>query len=198
MAVPQPLDGESFLEYMTRVMDANGIDFYVDEGSYIYVDRASGLKTVDFRNGMGPVATQLAMESELNKVANEIKHLIKVPITTNQFTALTSFAQHIGIDNFAKSSCLHRLNEGFYEEVPRLMARWRTGKVGRYSKAGVRQDYVQRRQWEGELFSTPEWIDISAYLPMSRPNCTFGQLAEDLRVCKLNAIRSVCGFPPVG
>lgn len=198
MAVPQPLDNESFLAYMTRVMDANGIDFYVDEGSYIYVDRASGLKTVDFRNGMGPVATQLAMESELNQVATEIKNLIKVPITTNQFTALTSFAQHIGIDNFAKSICLRSLNEGNYQDIPRLMARWRTGKTGRYSKAGIRQDYVERRQWEGELFSTPDWMDISGYLPMDRPNCTFGQLAFDLRQKKIDAVRSVCGLPPSG
>ena len=35
------------------------------------------------------------------------------------------------------------------------MQRFRVGKIGKYSRPTIRSDYVARRRYEAELFSTP-------------------------------------------
>ena len=66
------------------------------------------------------------------------------------------------------------------------MKRWRTGKVGAESEVQVRQDYVQRRQYEIELFTTPDWLKLTTKemgLDNDK-NLSFGQLRSMLRSAK--------------
>ena len=104
-------------------------------------------------------------------------------MTTHRMSAgLASFATHIGLGNFAKSELLVELNDGNYAEVPMYMKRWRVGKVGAESDPQVRQDYIQRREYEIELFTTPDWLKLS-HTEMGldgNKNLSFRQLRSQL------------------
>ena len=112
--------------------------------------------------------------------------LITVPLSENQLLALTSFATHIGINNFANSYLLLELNKGNYGSIPKYMKRWRTGKVGEASDVQVRQDYVQRREYEIELFTTPDWVKLSNEEMglTTDKNLSFRQLRTMLKTAK--------------
>ena len=168
-------------------LSEKGIDLAVDGPSLIFTDRKTGTKVVDVSNGIGPVGLQMGIRSEMQQSKKDISQLITVPVSDNQLLALTSFANHIGTKNFANSEALVALNEGRYYEVPKFMRRWRTGKVGRESDVQVRQDYVQRREYEIELYSTPDWLGLTqAEMGLAGPdkNLSFRQLRALLRNAK--------------
>lgn len=143
-----------FDKVVERLSD-KGIDVYLDGPSIIYIHKKTGVKLVEFINGVGSAADRLALESELKEALFQAKNIVTVPLNKNQLSALASFIAHIGIDNFAKSELLIELNKGNYKAVPKLMQRFRVGKIGKYSRPTIRSDYVARRRYEAELFSTP-------------------------------------------
>lgn len=168
-------------------LEKKGVDLTVDGPSLIFTDRKTGTKVIDVSNGIGPAGQQMALVSDLNYAKREISQLITVPISENQTLALVSFATHIGINNFANSELLVELNKGNYAEVPKYMKRWRTGKVGSESLVQVRQDYVQRREYEIELFTTPDWLKLThAEMGIDKidKNLSFGQLRAMLKFAK--------------
>ena len=141
-----------------------------------------GIKIVDVSNGIGPLGTSIALKSELEYTKRELAQLVTVPVSENQLLGLTSFATHIGLGNFAKSELLVELNDGNYADVPMYMKRWRVGKVGAESDPQVRQDYIQRREYEIELFTTPDWLKLS-HTEMGldgNKNLSFRQLRSQL------------------
>lgn len=163
------------------------IDLVVDGPSLIFHNRKTGHKVVDVSNGIGPVGQQLGLISKLGETKRLISDLITVDVSDNQLLALTSFASHIGIQNFAKSDLLVELNNSNYEIVPKLMKRWRTGRVSADSDVIVRPDYVQRREYECELFTTPDWLNLSLDemgLGASNKNLSFRQLRYLLKNAK--------------
>lgn len=154
------INSNNFSAVKQKLSEKN-IDLTVDGPSLIFTDRKTGTKIVDISNGIGPIGTNLGLKSELQHSKKEIGQLITVDVSGNQLLALTSFATHIGINNFANSELLIELNKGNYAEVPKYMKRWRTGKVGADSDVQVRQDYVGRREYEIELFTTPDWLKLT-------------------------------------
>lgn len=143
-----------------------GIEVVNDAGSIIYKD-SLGNTLVDFSGGVGPVANSLALQSELNKTYNNIKNSINVPLTDNQTQALAFFAKDIGEENFRNSDIVKALNEGKYNEVPRLMMQWSLGpEAGSNlptptSQLVYRQDFNDRRYFQGQVFQSPDNLDIS-------------------------------------
>ena len=104
MTVIMDNSNSNLLELIAEKLEAKGIDLIVDGTSYIYIDRKSGIKVVDFKNGLGAIGTALALNGDLTEVGEQIAQALpKVVLSDNQMAALTSFAQHIGIDNFVKS-----------------------------------------------------------------------------------------------
>jgi len=154
----------------------NGITSIVDGASSIFVD-ANGRKIIDFSKGLGSISHQLLLGANLGTTANIIRNLIGVPISDNQFGALVSLANHIGIDNFSKSKTLAVLNNGNYAAVPNSMMEFTQGSYGAGNIVTTRDDYVQRRQYEGELFSTPDGVAVPTY----DTRVSFAQQARDLR-----------------
>lgn len=152
--------------YLQVLMDLDkaGYTMDVDGGSIIFRNKKTGMTYVDVNNGVGPKAEELIFNADLTFISEQVKNLVKVPLNEYQFTALTSFAHHIGIENFSNSGVLESLNNGRYEDVVSKMQRWRTGTKGPNTRPTVREDYVQRRQFEAELFSTPGWLDIQEEL----------------------------------
>lgn len=142
-----------------------GIDVINDSGSLIYRD-SLGNTLVDFSNGVGPITSSLATQSEIAKTYNNIKGTINVPINNNQAQALAAFAKDIGEENFINSNVLQALNEGKYNEIPRLMAQWSLGPpVGATTPTPTdqlvyRQDLNDKRYFQGQVFQSPDNLNI--------------------------------------
>jgi len=180
------ITSQNFVEVKSKLSE-KGIDTTVDGPSLIFTDRKSGTKIVDISNGIGPVGQRLGLMSTLQSTKKQIAELITVDISENQTLALTSFVSHIGIRNFARSECLIQLNSGNYDQVPKCMKRWRTGRIGADSDIVVRPDYVQRREYECELFTTPDWLNLTLEemgLAGPNKNLSFGQLRSQLKLAK--------------
>lgn len=153
------------LDAVNRLKDL-GIEVTPDSGGLIYKD-SLGNTLVDFSNGVGPIGASLATQSELTKTFNNIKNSINVPISDNQAQALASFAKDIGEENFRNSDIVAALNEGKYNEVPRLMMQWSLGpELGATgptpdSQLVYRQDINDMRYFQGQVFQSPDNLDIS-------------------------------------
>lgn len=77
----------------------------------------------------------------------QIKRLVKVPITANQLTALTSLAYNIGIGAFSRSTLLRLVNNRADKNlIAAQFIRW--NKVNGQEVPGL----TRRRQLEAELF----------------------------------------------
>lgn len=143
-----------------------GIEVVNDAGSLIYRD-SLGNTLVDFRNGIGPLGSSLAIQSEMARTYNNIKNSIGVPLNNNQAQALSAFAKDIGEENFRNSNVLRALNEGKYNEVPRLMAQWSLGPtIGSNvptptNQLVYRQDFNDKRYFQGQVFQSPDNLNIA-------------------------------------
>ena len=163
-----------------------GIDVINDNGSLIYRD-SLGNTLVDFTNGVGPVTSALAVQSEIAKTYNSIKNNINVPINKNQVQALASFAKDIGEENFLNSNVLQALNEGKYNEVPRLMAQWSLGPpVGATTPTPknsliYRQDLNDKRYFQGQVFQSPDNLDIGPPAGTLDGELTAKQMADIIK-----------------
>lgn len=80
-----------------------------------------------------------------------VKQYVKVPLTQNQFDALSSFVFNVGPGNFRKSTLLKRLNRGAYDEVPGQLQRWNKARVK--GNLTVLNGLVRRRAAEAALFT---------------------------------------------
>jgi lysozyme len=73
---------------------------------------------------------------------------VKLPITDNQFDALVSLVFNIGINAFASSTLLRKLNSGDYAGAAAEFKRWR------FQKGEELAGLVKRRERERKLFLT--------------------------------------------
>jgi lysozyme len=89
--------------------------------------------------------------SDLNEHAEAIKSYVTVPLTQNQYDALTSFIFNLGAGAFKSSTLLKKLNKSLYHEVPEQFMRWNKARVkGTLTPlAGL----TRRRAAEAALFS---------------------------------------------
>jgi GH24 family phage-related lysozyme (muramidase) len=98
------------------------------------------------------ITTQQAeqlLKQDLQEVEKAIANLVKVPLTPNQHTALTSFIFNIGATQFRYSTLLKLLNQGRYKEAGEQLLRW--NKANGQTLEGL----THRRQAEHRLFQTP-------------------------------------------
>lgn len=91
---------------------------------------------------------------DLITVTQAINEQVHAPLNANQFDALCGFAFNIGLDNFARSGVLKRLNEGAPILAACAMELWRKAEVG--GEKIVVDALVRRRAAEKALFLTPE------------------------------------------
>jgi len=168
-----------------------GITPVIDGPSVILVDD-KGNKVIDFSNGIGPVGINLTAMSQAKGAENTIKQLVKVVISDFQFIALVSFISHVGSSNFAGSSVLRQLNAGNYNRVGAMIMKWRSGSISPNATASVRQDYTDRRLFEAELFSTPDWVNFN-YKPSEGSTLTWAQLTTELKEAKRLALEEIQG-----
>ncbi len=71
-----------------------------------------------------------------------------VPLTQNQFDALTSFTYNTGEGAFSRSTLLKQLNAGNYNAVPGEMGKWVYGG-GRRLQGLVNRRAAEAATWRG-------------------------------------------------
>jgi len=90
---------------------------------------------------------------DLLAVTTAVREQVHAPLNANQFDALSAFAFNIGLENFARSGVLKRLNEGAPILAACAMELWRKAEVG--GEVIVVDALVRRRAAEKALFLTP-------------------------------------------
>lgn len=85
--------------------------------------------------------------------AATVKNSVTVPLTQNQFDALTSLVYNIGATAFRNSTLLKKLNAGDYSAAAQQFDVWNKATVPGMGKIVV-SALVQRRADEKELFLT--------------------------------------------
>ena len=88
------------------------------------------------------------LKGDLAHFENAVSKLVKVPLTSNQFSALVSFAYNLGEGNLSKSTLLKKLNAKDYRGAAVEFEKW--NKAGGKVLAGL----VRRRAAERRLFET--------------------------------------------
>jgi lysozyme len=91
----------------------------------------------------------MLLDADLAGAERAVTDLVHVPLSDNQFAALTDFVFNEGPGAFAGSTMLKKLNEGGYALVPACLKSWVfvDGRV----VAGL----VRRRAAEAALWSEP-------------------------------------------
>lgn len=86
--------------------------------------------------------------ADLDHVQMQIKKVLDVDLTDNEFSALCSLVYNIGIGNFKSSTMLHCLNEREWDLAAAEFSKW--------DHAGGREvpGLLKRRLAEKELFET--------------------------------------------
>lgn len=87
---------------------------------------------------------------DLKRFEEGVETLVKVPLTSNQFSALVSFAFNCGISALRNSTLLKKLNVGDLNGAAREILRW--DKVNKKPVEGL----TKRRKEEQQLFLTPD------------------------------------------
>lgn len=103
-------------------------------GEQITIERAEKLLKVDVERRM-----------------NAFKHLVQIPLTDNQWTALLSFVYNLGIGAFEGSTLRKRINGQQSEDLIRAaFMMWTKGKVN--GKLVNLPGLIRRRQQEADLY----------------------------------------------
>jgi lysozyme len=95
------------------------------------------------------LARRLAFEFEPG-----VESLLAVPVTGNQFSALVSFTYNVGLEAFAESTLLRKLNAGDLDGAANEFPRWNK-KHDKSGRMVVLPGLTSRRAAERELFLTP-------------------------------------------
>ena len=155
------------------LLEKQGISVIPDGDSTIF--SGPGVKMIDMTKGIGPVGTQMHSASGLINTSHQVKGMVNANVSDNQLASLTSMANHIGPGNFGKSKVLKAVNKGEHEKVPNLMMAHSSQKVA--GIATTQADHYQRRQFEGELYQTPDSIPTPTY----KSRVSFAKQALDLK-----------------
>ncbi len=106
----------------------------------------------DFSKGLTEQQALELYRQDLQDAQNIVRNNIQVPLTQNQFDALTSLAYNIGSGNFSPSTIVKYVNGANEEklEYPTPEAAW---KAWNKSRGKVMRGLINRRNDEWEMFS---------------------------------------------
>ena len=158
-------------------LKAQGISIIQDGTGIIFQNDKTGSMLVDFSNGIGPVGASLGAVSELTNTYENIKESVSVELSEHQSLATVSFATSIGVENFLGSKALQYLNNPeMHHMVPTEMQKWILDKPG-----GEIDPALQgQRQYEAELFTTPDSVELGSEVIRPEGSATWFMLADEL------------------
>ena len=142
---------------MTLTSDS-GIDFIKQhEGLRLTAyDDGTGKQTIGYGHTKD-VPKSITKEEAEEKLVQDIesheqavKEAVKVPLTQEQFDALTSFTFNLGAGALKRSSLVKKLNAGDYEGAADEFLKWDKARIK--GKLQPLRGLTKRRQAERELF----------------------------------------------
>ena len=106
----------------------------------------------DFRNGISEAKATELLRADIATAERAVRDNITVPLSQNQFDALTSLAYNIGSKNFANSTVVKYVNNPkFHSSVYlNLESAW---KAWNRSQSNVLKGLVNRRQNEWDMYN---------------------------------------------
>lgn len=87
------------------------------------------------------------LRKDLSIAESSINQQVKVPLNKNQYDALVSFVFNIGVNAFARSTLLRKLNTGDYNGTANEFQRWK------YAGGKISSGLITRREREQNLFT---------------------------------------------
>jgi len=151
---------------MQFIEDHEGVrnDVYLDCAGYPTVGVGHLVQPEDNLD-VGDIISDQQVEDflagDLDISENAINDDVTVPLTQNQFDALSSFVFNVGTGNFGTSTLLKLLNQGNYgKEISDGVYDGAAGEFPKWCHAGgeVVQGLVNRRADEQALFMTPDAV----------------------------------------
>lgn len=112
---------------------------------------AAGPPTVYAGQRISEAEAEAILRRDLGLFENGVKDLVRVPVNSNQFSALVSFSFNLGVGALGSSTLLRKLNAGDYQGAADEFPRW--VKAGGRILAGL----VRRRDAERALFLSQNW-----------------------------------------
>lgn len=108
--------------------------------------------TAGVKSGMAitKVDAERLLLQDIKRFEEGVEALVKVPLTSNQFSALVSFAFNCGLAALRSSTLLKKLNAGDLNGAAREILRW--DKVNKKPVEGL----TKRRKEEQKLFLTKD------------------------------------------
>ena len=91
---------------------------------------------------------------DLQRFEREVESLLTFEPTSNEFSALVSFAYNVGVNALAKSTLLRKFNSGDTAGAANEFLRW--NKANGVPLAGL----TRRRETERDLFLSPDDADV--------------------------------------
>lgn len=127
---------------------------------------------------------------DLNEHAEAVHHYVTVPLTQNQYDALTSFIFNLGAGAFKSSTLLKKLNQSLYDEVPEQFMRWNKARVN--GKLTALAGLTRRRAAEAAMFSADAELTTEKGAPtmVQKPEVT---ATKSLRKSKTMAGAGIAG-----
>jgi GH24 family phage-related lysozyme (muramidase) len=142
---------------LVKVFEGLRLEAYQDSVGIWTIGYGTTSDILPVRPGM--VITEAQAEQFLRKglegFEEDVARLIKVPLTSDQFSALVVFTYNVGPGALSESTLRRKLNDGDYAGAAAEFLRW--NKAGGQELAGL----TRRRQAERALFLSQ---DYSAFL----------------------------------
>ena len=106
----------------------------------------------DFKNGISEAKATELLRADIATAERAVRDNITVPLSQNQFDALTSLAYNIGSKNFANSTVVKYVNNSnFHSSVyPNLESAW---KAWNRSQGEISNGLINRRQNEWVMYN---------------------------------------------
>ncbi|ESQ80684.1 lysozyme [Asticcacaulis sp. YBE204] len=103
---------------------------------------------------VSPEDADALLRFDLLPIVDGVNNLAVTPLNQNQFDALVSFCFNVGLEHFATSDVLRRVNEGRATEAAQALDNWTSADFN--GQTYVLAPLIRRRAAEKSLFLTPD------------------------------------------
>jgi lysozyme len=99
---------------------------------------------VNAKDRKTPAECRTMLETRMQGFAIQVDNLVTVPMTTERWAAMTDFAYNVGINKFAKTTLLKKLNSGDTVGACNELLRWRF--AGPVELEGLKRRRIAERE----------------------------------------------------
>lgn len=136
-------------------------------GHKVVAGDPAGWADLTLKTPLTPEQGEAVFLNDLLKHVEVINRLVSVPLNQNQYDALALLVFNIGVENFAKSTLLTRLNAKDYASAADQFLVWNKSRDANNNLV-VNDGLTARRQGERTLFLTPV-VEVKGAVPPTLP-----------------------------